>query len=140
MEAPLSDGTRITVSAGTAACAHEGPGSHRRAVDRANLALRTAQHLGGGQVFAYRPEMEDEAWLRTQEKYLRRSRVRHDVQIRTFGHFDLFVDGVTVLFHSEKAKELLALLADRRGGFLTAREAVSCLWENDPADNITLAR
>ena len=46
MEAPLSDGTRITVSAGTAACAHDGPGSHRRAADRANLALRTAQRLG----------------------------------------------------------------------------------------------
>ena len=132
MEAPLSDGTRITVSAGT--------GSHRRAADRANLALRTAQRLGRGQVFAYQPEMEDESWLRTQEKYLRRSGGRHDVQIRTFGHFDLFVDGVTVLLHSEKAKELLALLADRRGGFLTAREAVSCLWENDPADSITLAR
>ena len=140
MEAPLSDGKRITVSAGTAACIYDGPGSHHRAVDRANLALRTAQRLGGGQVFAYRPEMEDETWLHAQEKYLRKGSCRHDVQLRTFGHFDLFVDGVTVLFHSEKAKELLALLADRRGGFLTAREAVSCLWENDPADSVTLAR
>ena len=36
--------------------------------------------------------------------------------IRTFGYFDVFVDGVPILFRSEKAKELLALLVDRRGG------------------------
>lgn len=140
MEVPLSDGTRLAVSAGTAACINDGPGSYRRAIDRANVALRTAQRLGGGQIFAYWPEMENDSWVSTQEKYLRRNGFRHDVQIRTFGHFDLFVDGETVLFHSEKAKELLALLTDRRGGFLTAREAVSCLWENDPADNVTMAR
>lgn len=29
--------------------------------------------------------------------------------IRTFGYFDVFVDGVPILFRSEKAKELLAL-------------------------------
>lgn len=140
MEVPLSDGTQFTVSAGTAACVNDGTGCCRRAIDRANLALRTAQRLGGGQIFAHRPEMENDSWINTQEKYLRRNGYRHDVQIRTFGHFDLFVDGETVLFHSEKAKELLALLTDRRGGFLTAREAVSCLWENDPADNVTMAR
>ncbi len=62
------------------------------------------------------------------------------VFIRTFGHFDVFVDGEAVLFNHPKAKELLALLVDRRGGFVSATEAISCLWEDEPATKTTLAR
>ena len=60
--------------------------------------------------------------------------------IRTFGHFDVFVDGEAILFHHSKAKELLALLVDRRGGFVGATEAISCLWEDEPANSTTLSR
>lgn len=60
--------------------------------------------------------------------------------IRTFGHFDVFVDGQAILFNHSKAKELLALLVDRRGGFVGATEAISCLWEDEPANNTTLSR
>lgn len=38
---------------------------------------------------------------------------------RTFGHFDLYIDGSPVMFRSAKAKELLALLVDREGGTVT---------------------
>ena len=50
------------------------------------------------------------------------------IVIRTFGYFDIFVDGETIPFSCKKAKELLALLVDRRGGFVTtvARESASC--------------
>ena len=41
------------------------------------------------------------------------------IVIRTFGYFDIFVDGETIPFSCKKAKELLALLVDRRGGFVT---------------------
>ena len=60
--------------------------------------------------------------------------------IRTFGHFDVFVDGEAVLFNHPKAKELFALLVDRRGGFVSANEVISCLWEDEPSNKTTLAR
>lgn len=66
--------------------------------------------------------------------------VRTGVEIRTFGYFDVFVDGKPIAFRNEKAKELLALLVDRRGGFVSSEEAISFLWEDEPADPVTLAR
>jgi hypothetical protein len=60
--------------------------------------------------------------------------------VRTFGHFDVFVDGQPITFTSEKEKELLALLIDRNGGTLTTNEAISYLWENEEVDERTSAR
>lgn len=51
--------------------------------------------------------------------------------IRTFGYFDVFVNGSPILFRSEKAKELLALLVDRRGGYVSSSEAISILWKTN---------
>lgn len=62
------------------------------------------------------------------------------VRIRTFGYFDVFVDDKPIAFRNEKSKELLALLADRRGGFLSSEEAISYLWEDESANPVTLAR
>jgi len=62
------------------------------------------------------------------------------VYIRTFGYFDVFVDGKPIAFRNEKSKELFALLVDRRGGFVASGEAISYLWENEPASPVTLAR
>lgn len=62
------------------------------------------------------------------------------VFIRTFGYFDVFVGEQPVAFRSRKAKELLALLVDRRGGYVTSEEAISFLWEDEPANSVTLAR
>lgn len=62
------------------------------------------------------------------------------VQIRTFGYFDVFVDGKPIAFRNEKSKELFALLVDRRGGFVSSEEAISFLWEDEPANSVTLAR
>ena len=54
---------------------------------------------------------------------------------RTFGYFDLFVDGVPVVFSSFKEKELMALLIDRHGGTLTSADAISFLWEDAAPDD-----
>lgn len=56
------------------------------------------------------------------------------IWVRTFGSFDVFVDGVPLRFPSAKSKELLALLVDRRGGSLSAEEAISYLWEDRAVD------
>lgn len=62
------------------------------------------------------------------------------VSIRTFGYFDVFVDDKPIAFRNEKSKELLALLVDRRGGYISSEEAISFLWEDESANPITLAR
>ena len=62
------------------------------------------------------------------------------VFIRTFGYFDVFVDGKPILFKNEKAKELFALLTDRRGGYISSDEAIATLWEDEPASTVVLAR
>lgn len=62
------------------------------------------------------------------------------VRIRTFGYFDVFVDEKPIAFRNEKSKELFALLVDRRGGFVSSEDAISYLWEDEPANPVTLAR
>ena len=52
------------------------------------------------------------------------------IQIKTFGGFDLYVDGQPVRFERSKAKELLAYLVDRRGATVTTGEAYAALFED----------
>ena len=49
---------------------------------------------------------------------------------RTFGNFDLFVEGELVTFRQAKCKELLACLIDRQGGSVTRAEAFAVLYED----------
>lgn len=62
------------------------------------------------------------------------------IEIRTFGYFDVFVDGRPIAFRSEKAKELLALLVDRRGGYVTSADIITALWEDEPITAQTRTR
>ncbi len=55
-------------------------------------------------------------------------RLKKRVFVRTFGRFDVFVDGVPVDFHNSKAKELFALCIDHCGGNVTMQEAIDKLW------------
>jgi len=62
---------------------------------------------------------------------------RKRVFARTFGYFDLFVEGKPVMFKSAKAKELLALLIDHQGGTVTSDQIIGTLWEDRPNDITT---
>lgn len=54
------------------------------------------------------------------------------VQIRCFGGFDVLdAKGNVLKFKRKKTKELLAILVDRRGMGITAKEICSILWEGD---------
>jgi diguanylate cyclase (GGDEF)-like protein len=64
----------------------------------------------------------------------------HTVVFRTFGYFDIFVDGQAVTFSHSKAQELLALLIDRNGCYVSSQEAIKCLWPEDEIDKTTLGR
>lgn len=59
---------------------------------------------------------------------------RKIVFARLFGSFSLMVDGEAVHIRCEKARELLALLIERRGAFVTTRDAITSLWECEPDD------
>ena len=59
-------------------------------------------------------------------------RQRKRVHIRTFGRFDLFIDEQVVQFRNAKAKELLALCVERKGGNVKMEEAIDKLWEDSP--------
>lgn len=54
------------------------------------------------------------------------------VKVQTFGGFEIFADNKPLQFRRSKAKELLALLIDRRGASLTMAEACAVLWEGEP--------
>ena len=62
------------------------------------------------------------------------------VSIRTFGYFDVFVGDTPIAFRNKKSKELFALLVDRKGGYVTSEEAISFLWEDEPASALTFSR
>lgn len=61
----------------------------------------------------------------------------HKIFIKTFGYFDVFVDGNPIMFRSGKAKELLALLVDRQGGTVNTEQIICTLWEDRPNDEAT---
>ena len=50
---------------------------------------------------------------------------------RTFGNFELFVDGEPVMFKYQKTKEIVAVLVNNRGAQTTNGEIIACLWEDD---------
>lgn len=56
------------------------------------------------------------------------------IQVRTFGGFDIFVDGKPLSFKRTKSKELLAYLIDRRGCSVTLRNAADILFEDGQYD------
>lgn len=50
------------------------------------------------------------------------------VEVRTFGNFDVLVNGRSVSFARSLSKELFAYLVDRRGCPITRSEAFAVLW------------
>lgn len=52
------------------------------------------------------------------------------VKVKTFGEFDVYAGDKPVVFSRARAKELLAYLIDRQGGFVTRANVFSVLWED----------
>lgn len=55
-----------------------------------------------------------------------------NIKIQTFGRFDVFINDELIIFKRAKAKELLALLVDNKGGLVTLEQAIDVLWEDRP--------
>lgn len=54
--------------------------------------------------------------------------------IRTFGNFEVLVDGEPVVFRRSRSKEVLAILVDRSGAGITRKELGETLWEQGGYD------
>lgn len=65
-------------------------------------------------------------------KHLRYGKLitKKSVVARTFGQFDLLVNGKPIHFNRTKSKELIAYLIDRRGGGVTKKELASVIFED----------
>lgn len=57
---------------------------------------------------------------------------RKHITVTLFGSFSITVDDAAFHIRNDKARELLALLIERRGSFLTTRDAIAELWECEP--------
>ena len=57
-----------------------------------------------------------------------------DIVVKTFGVFDIYVNGEPVRFRRSKSKELLAYLIDKRGGSCKRDEVFYVLWESREYD------
>ncbi|MGB4984798.1 MAG: response regulator [Erysipelotrichaceae bacterium] len=66
-------------------------------------------------------------------------KAKKNIKIKTFGGFDMFVDGQIVTFKRSKSKELLAYLVDRRGLSVTVREACDILFEDGKYDVVRMS-
>ena len=52
------------------------------------------------------------------------------VRIKTFGNFDVYVDGRPVSFKLAKSKEILAYLVDKQGSGVSRAELFAAVWED----------
>lgn len=72
----------------------------------------------------------EEAVSRELTFIYREHQPEHRIEVKTFGGFEVLVDGRPVRFGRAKSKELLAYLVDRRGMSVTTGEAYAALFED----------
>lgn len=60
----------------------------------------------------------------------KKKEVTAHIFVKTFGRFDVFVDGREVHFKMAKCKELLAYLVDKQGASVARKEVFAAIWEN----------
>ena len=64
-------------------------------------------------------------------------RIKKRIYIRTFGSFEVFADGVPMVFEGRRDKEILAFLTDRNGAVTDPASIFSAIWENREYSRIT---
>lgn len=87
--------------------------------------------------YLLKPYTQEELYYAIQSAKLLSRRTKNRIFVKTFGHFDVFVDEKPIMFRSAKAKELLALLVDRQGGTVNTDQIICALWEERPNDEST---
>ena len=119
---------------------HEGTVSFRVTV-KDGRRMRVEERMrfirqADGSVWLYAVVMD----ARAHEKKPAAPQEKQRVWVQTFGYLNILIDGEPVVFEHEKAKELLALLIDRQGKFVSSGEIISCLWEDESVNENTQSR
>ncbi len=135
----LKWGVTISVSAGVSVFPDDGE-EFQSLYEKADAALHHAKLTGRNKYVLYDPSMDDlqdgyDTGTESEEYF-----VTKGIYIRTFGYFEVFVNGEPLLIQNAKAKELLAILVDRRGAYVSQADLISCLWEEEPVNKVTMAR
>lgn len=89
----------------------------------------------GADYYVLKPYTKTDVENTIQRARLLSGRLKKRIFIKTFGNFEVFIDGKPANIKSAKARELLALLVEKRGGSLTAREAFMKMWEDREYSN-----
>lgn len=135
----ISTGLNISISAGVAIYPRDGE-SFEELYRKADLALYHAKITGRNKYVIYNETMEEMPLYSMVTPVDEIISPASGIYIRTFGFFEVFINGEALLIHNAKAKELLALLVDRRGAYVSQGDIISCLWENEPVNKVTQAR
>ena len=75
---------------------------------------------------AVQKEIDHIKGVKTTEKLL---------TVKCFGHFEVFYSGEILSFRRKKAKELFAILVDRNGAGMTAKQICAILFPDDTDDD-----
>ena len=140
------DGHSITTNIGYSIINDNDPGGSSLLLERVNISLFWAGLPNNNHIYQYTQDNEERIvealsmCSTNKNPSLQIISKSTDVRIRTFGSFDIFVDGQAIPFSNEKSKELLAILVDRREGFVTPSQAISYLWEDEPCNQKVLSR
>ena len=59
------------------------------------------------------------------------------IEVKTFGNFDILLDGESLKFTRSKSKELIAYLIDKKGTSVSSSELIVNLWEEHDIDRTT---
>ena len=81
-----------------------------------------------------RDRLEEEVRYAVSRRSSITESTKKHIEVRTFGDFDVFVNGEIVSFARSKSKELLAYLVDRQGGSVSRSAAFTVLYEDLPYD------
>lgn len=104
-----------------------------------NIIFTTGYDEYTGQAFALHASGYVMKPVTVEKIQLEMEELRHPVEVvsekrmvvRTFGNFEVFVDGKPLKFQYSKAKELLAYLVDRNGSLCSNAEVMEALWSGE---------
>ena len=85
--------------------------------------------------YVLKPYTKEDVESTLQRAKLLSKRLDKSIFFKTFGNFEMFIEGKPTDIRSAKARELLALLVEKRGGKLDAKEAFMKMWEGREYNN-----
>ncbi len=91
----------------------------------------------GGDYYILKPYKKETIQMMVDKMSLLATRIQKDIYIQMFGRFNVLKDGVPVKI-SGKTKEILALIAIRRGKEISNEKIYSTVWENREYNNVNM--